>query len=540
MTTVASILADALKELGVSYVFGVPSGNWVDYMAAIQEVEGIEFILVSNESSAGFMADVHWRLTGRVAACFATFGPGACNLTTGVCGGYLDRAPMIALTDEMNDTMLHRTAQMNIDHQALFQPITRWTTRLDPLRVRETVYKAYQLAVSEVPGPVHIGLPAGIGLDEVSDGPLLVLQSKPIPHASPEALQTMKDLFIRSRKPVVALGITAVRAGVRELVLQLVASFKLPVVLTPMAKGMVPEDHPCYAGVLAHALGDMVGKIHQQADCVIGIGYDPVEINYEDWMPEVPLIHIDTSPADLDQKRFTLGCDVVGDLSQSLRYLLDIVCDQKEWDLDLIGQQRQAMFERLAPPEGVFGPRYVLEQLRKMLPRNGIMTCDVGAHLHLIGQQWKTDMPESQLMTNGCSSMGFAMPAAVAAKLSCPERPVCCVVGDGGFYMMLGELATARRLQTNIVFVVINDAYLSLIRIKQERKGFDRYGTLLEADNEARMQTKSLLSLPVFEARNREQYDHVLNEAFAVEGPAIVEVFVTTDDYDELVLKGNR
>ena len=130
MATIAQVMAKTLKELGVKYIFGVPSGNWVDYMAAIQEVDGLEFILISNEGSGGFMADVCWRLTGTVAACFGTFGPGACNQTTGVCGGYLDRSPMLAFSDEMNEQMLPRISQMNIDHQTLFKPITKWTTRL--------------------------------------------------------------------------------------------------------------------------------------------------------------------------------------------------------------------------------------------------------------------------------------------------------------------------------------------------------------------------------------------------------------------------
>ncbi len=147
MATVAQVVVRSLKNLGVKYIFGVPSGNWVDYLSAIQETDGIEFILVSNEGNAGFMADACWRLTGQPAACFGTFGPGACNLTTGVCGAYLDRAPVIALTDEMNDAMLPRIAQMNIDHQTLFKPITKWTTRLEKGRIKETVYRAFEIAV---------------------------------------------------------------------------------------------------------------------------------------------------------------------------------------------------------------------------------------------------------------------------------------------------------------------------------------------------------------------------------------------------------
>ncbi len=540
MATVAQVLARTLKELGVKYIFGVPSGNWVDYMAAIREVDGLEFILISNEGSGGFMADVCWRLTGTVAACFGTFGPGACNQTTGVCGGYLDRSPMIALSDEMSDKMLARISQMNIDHQTLFAPITKWTTRLRAGKVKETLYQAMRIATSEVPGPVHIGLPAGIGVHESLEEDVTPLAAAPVPEPDAAALKKMEALFANAKRPIIALGITSVRAGVRDTVLQILKKFKVPALMTPMAKGMVPEEHPSYAGVLAHALADQVGQTHQQADLVVGIGYDPVEINYEDWMPNVPLVHVDTAPADLDQEQYTLGCDVVGNLRSAVDRLLALDCGEKEWDMDALFQRRQRMFAQLEAPRGRFGPRKVLEGLRNALPKDGIMTCDVGAHLHLIGQQWKTYSPQCQLMTNGCSSMGFAIPAAIAAKLSCPQREVCSVVGDGGFFMMVGEMATAIRLGVKVVFVLITDAYLTLITIKQAVKGHPEYGTRLHAAAGGYQAAGTFFGVPVFTAENEEQYDRALRDAFAVDGPAIVEAFVTTEEYAQLVLKGNR
>ncbi|WP_300455989.1 thiamine pyrophosphate-binding protein [Desulfobacula sp.] len=541
MATVAQVMAGTLKELGVHYIFGVPSGNWVDYMAAIQAVDGLEFILVSNEGSGGFMADVCWRLTGKVAACFGTMGPGACNQTIGVCGGYLDRSPMIAFSDEVNPKLQHRISQMNIDHQTLFKPITKWTARLKACNVRETLYNALQIATSEVPGPVYIGLPCGIGLDEAADESVTVPDREEISTADTDALAKMASLFMGAKKPVIALGITAMRANVQEMVINILEKFKVPAVLTPMAKGMVPEDHPCYTGVLSHALGNQVGITHQQADLVVGIGFDPVELNYEDWMPHVPLVHIDTVPADLNTKNHTLGCDVVGQLRPSLECLLSLDCTEKEWDMEKLAARKTAMFAQLAAPKGTFGPRRVLEALRIILPKDGIMTCDVGAHSHLIGQQWQTDSPECQLMSNGCSAMGFAIPAAIAAKLCCPEQKVCCVVGDGGLYMMAGEMVTAMRLNVNIVVVVMMDAHLSLIRIKQQRKNYVPYGTSLPTPSpDTDVSPHTLFGVPVFMVKDASQYDHALKEAFIANGPVIIEAFVHAEEYENLVLKGNK
>jgi acetolactate synthase-1/2/3 large subunit len=537
MNNVAGSLINALKDIGVKYVFGVPSGNWVDYLEALRTTDGIEFVLVSNEASGGFMADVHWRLTGNIAACFGTFGPGACNLSTGVCGGYLDRSPMIVLADEMPDEMLSRTAQMNINHQAFFKPITKWQTRLFLEKVRSTVYKAYAIACSEVPGPVYIGLPAGMGSQTAGGEDVELPEPVSIPAPDDSALEEMESIFIRSRKPVMVLGITSLRAGVRELVSQMADRLKVPVVLTPMAKGMIPEDHPAYAGVLAHALANRVGATYSQADLVLGVGYDPVEINYEDWMPSVPLIHIDTVAADIDKNKYPEVLNVVGNIKIALEKLLASHHGRKDWDMDVLKKRRDNMFAELACFEGELNARAVLSLLREALPEDSILTCDVGAHLHLIGQAWKTYSPERQLMTNGCSSMGFGIPAAIAAKLSQPNSPVVCVTGDGGFLMMVGELATAMRLGTKVIFVLMSDSHLSLITIKQENKHHPCYGTRLFSDNYC--SSNSFFGIPVFTATAIQEYKDALARAFTENGPVVIEAFVNKEDYENFILKEN-
>ena len=176
--------------------------------------------------------------------------------------------------------------------------------------------------------------------------------------------------------------------------------------------------------------------------------------------------------------------------------------------------------------------------LREVLPPDGILTCDVGAHLHVIGQLWQTPAPGSLLMTNGWSSMGFGIPAAIAAKLCLPDRPVACVVGDGGFLMMVGEMATAKRLGVSVVFVLLTDHSLELIRIKQERKSYAIYGTPLHGDGYDSAHT--FFGVPVLQAHDAASYRSALDEAFAAGGPVIVEAFVDPREYGELVLKGDK
>jgi acetolactate synthase-1/2/3 large subunit len=313
---------------------------------------------------------------------------------------------------------------------------------------------------------------------------------------------------------------------------------QIPVVLTPMAKGMISESHSCYAGVLFHALSDVVAETHRDADLIVAVGYDPVEFNYESWAPRVPLISIDVESADVDRKEFECVVNVVGDIAAALDWLLARDGGAKQWDLQALAKRRSQMFARLAPSSRGFGPKAALAILRDVLPEDGIMTCDVGAHTHLIGQQWPTPAPGLQIMTNGWSAMGFGLPAAIAAKLTLPHKEVCAVVGDGGFLMTVGELATAVRCQTKIVVVLLTDNDLALIRIKQEKRQKPIYGTpVREAGT---VGESSLFGVPVRTAADPDAFRALLTEAFAGDGPVVVEALVDSREYDDVVLRKDK
>lgn len=536
--TVARKLVRMLRDMGVRHVFGVPSGGWVDYMEALRETDGIDFVLTSHEGGASFMADVCGRLTGVPGVCFGTFGPGATNLATGVGGALLDRSPMIALTDEMPAAMRSRVTQMGIDHQALFAPITKKTTRLDAANATAILADAAAVALEGRPGPVHIGLPSGLSAEPAGAGDLAFVAPQP-PAPDAAALDALTAAFRAARKPVLAIGLGATRLGIEGRIAAFAERFGLPVVLTPMAKGMLPENHPNYAGVLFHALSDEVGKTHAAADLVVAIGYDPVEFNYESWMRDgLPLASVDIAPVDIDRARHPVVAEVIGDIGAGLAALEAVQAPRKEWALAEVAARKAAMFQRMRPSAGAMGPCAALEVLRDVLPDDGIMTCDVGAHTHLIGQKWETPASGRQIMTNGWSAMGFGLPAAIAAKLCRPDQAVCAVVGDGGFLMTVGELATAVREKLPIVILVLTDNDLALIRIKQQRKQNPIYGTPVRA--EGTIGGPSLFGVPVTTAATPEALRAALVEAFAADGPRIVEALVDSREYDGLVLRKDK
>ncbi len=528
--TIAVYIANQLVNAGVRYVFGIPGGPSIPYMEAFRAA-GIEFILTSNESAAATMADVSARLTGIPGVCHATFGPGATNITTGTGEALLDRSPVIVFTSEMPDSMLHRTTQMNIDHQKLFEPVTKMSYRLSPENIKEVMNSALRICTEEYPGPVHIGLPSDIAGREIDDAEI---QSSPsdFPEYNND-INGITTLLEKSRRPLIAIGLTAVRLGLRKAILDFLNDNKIPVVITPMAKGLIPEDHPCYAGVLFHALSDYLEDIYEKTDLVIGIGYDPVEYNYESWMPDVPLIHFNTIETDMPSGREVL--QFIGEPVDWFAVLRNINTGALIFEKSVLDSIRIEMASVFNGFLGHFGPVSVLKILKDELPADSIITADVGSHLHLIGQYWKTPSPEKLIMTNGWSSMGFGLPAALSAQLNMPGSTVVCLTGDGGFLMMAGELVTASRYNLPVITVVFSDGELNLIKIKQSWKELQPYGTQIYSGN--LFGTDTFLGLRVLTADSEEKMKQAVNIALSLDKPVIINAIIDPDDYKWLIVK---
>ncbi|MEN8222140.1 MAG: thiamine pyrophosphate-binding protein [Acidobacteriota bacterium] len=525
-------LIGELKSKGVRYVFGIEGGSWVPYMESMRK-NGIEFILVANEASAGIMADVCFRITGIPGVCYATYGPGATNLSTGVGCAYLDRSAVIALTSEFDEKQSGKRVQMNIDHQLLFKGITKYTFRLNNNHIGDSVDRAFRLSEAEVPGPVHIGISSeninqGRGHKPSEIEPENVIQNE----FSREKLDKLEKILAGSKKPVIAAGLTASRLNLGNKLRKIADLHNIPILLTPMAKGMISHDHKWYSGVLFHAMSRELKEIYKNADLVIGIGYDPVEFCYEDWMPDVPLINIDTVPADVDDS-IDLACGIAGKIDKTLDHIAGLPEIKTEWDPVEIKNVREMLQNPPSLKDGSLGPVAVLRILRENLPSDGIMTCDVGAHTHLIGQIWEVEAPGMFIMTNGWSSMGFGIPSAIAAKLFLPDRKVVCVTGDGGFLMMAGEIVTARRLGLNVVFLILADRELSLIRIKQDNRGITRYGVKLYDDD--LINENTFFGVPVLTIRNEKELGPALEKGFENKGPLIIEAVINSSEYNSMI-----
>ena len=286
----ADLIVATLKAAGIDRGFGIPSGNVLPLMEAMRK-GGVDFVLTAHEGSAGFAADVTGRLTGAPGLCIATLGPGATNLATGVGNAWLDRSPMIAITCNLNTDQLGRRIQMWIDHHALFKPITKASFRLENGKIAETVNEAIRLAMSEPRGPVHLDLPEDVALAPARE-------ATPAPHegavaaaAAPDAaIAKAGELIAKAKRPIAVIGSSAMRMAKPELLRQVIERHNLPFATTTMAKGMIDEDHPLSIGCIERSCRQVQRKLLRSADLIVGLGYDTIEVEYEAWIGDVPLL----------------------------------------------------------------------------------------------------------------------------------------------------------------------------------------------------------------------------------------------------------
>jgi acetolactate synthase-1/2/3 large subunit len=528
----ADLIVATLKSAGVERGFGIPSGNVLPLMEAMRQ-GGIDFVLTAHEGSAGFAADVTGRMTGAPGLCIATLGPGATNLATGVGNAWLDRSPMIAITCNLNTDQLGRRIQMWIDHHALFRPITKGTFQFRKGEVAEMLARAIRLALSEPRGPVHLDLPEDVALAPSNEAVPELLAASGLPHAPEAAIARAGELIAAAQRPIAVLGSSAMRMKNPDLLREVIERHGLPFATTTMAKGMIDEEHPLSLGCIERSCRQMQRKLLRSADLIIGLGYDTVEVEYEAWIADVPLLQVDIEPVDIAGS-VNLKHEVTGDLDSSLSRLGKLPASKNTWSQEVLSQHRKNWYAALRPASSTFTAHAAIDAVRRALPREGLLSFDVGAHTHQIASQWTAHAPKSFHITNGWSSMGFGLPGAIAAKLARADLPVVCLIGDGCFQMTCGEVAVAKRLGLALPIVVLDDRWLALIKVKQMRRQFPLYGTELQ-EEEYREPPAHYFGVPAVGVRSADALEQAVGTALAADGPTVIEAVVDSEHYIDTV-----
>jgi acetolactate synthase I/II/III large subunit len=533
----ADLIVAILKANGITRGFGIPSGNVLPLMEAMRK-GGVEFVLTAHEGSAGFAADVTGRMTGAPGLCIATLGPGATNLATGIGCAWLDRSPMIAITCNLNTDQLGRRIQMWIDHHALLKPITKATLRLEAGSIAATLTQAIALALSEPRGPVHLDLPENVALTAASEPVPAPATPAKLAAAPDEAIIRARELMAAAKRPIAVIGSTAMRLSDPNLLRRVIERHNLPFATTTMAKGLIDEDHSLSVGCIERACRQIQRKFLRSADLIVGLGYDTVEVEYEAWIEDRPLLQIDIEPVDV-APTVNLVHQVTGDLSSSLARLAALPPATNRWAAAMLAEHRKSFQTALRPAAPSFTAQSftafaAIDAVRRALPRGGILSFDVGAHTHQIASQWTAYAPKTFHITNGWSSMGFGLPGAIAAKLARPDAPVVCLIGDGCFQMTCGEVATAKRLGITLPIVVLDDRWLALIKVKQIRRQLPLYGTELQAE-EYREPPAHYFGVPAFAANSPDALEQAVKTALVAKGPTVIEAVVDSDHYMDTV-----
>jgi acetolactate synthase-1/2/3 large subunit len=473
----------------VQHVFGYPGESVIDFMEAARH-QGIELVSAVREGTAAFMAEAAAMTTGRPGVCLSTLGPGSTAVLNGVASATLDRVPVLAVSGQIESSREQFFTHQVVDHGRMFAPVTKLALRLEPASADTVIRKALRTVVAERPGAVHLtvtadawllppgaaAVPAGVvPPGEVHDGvgstvvppPLTAAAGSVDVYGDGDPLQVLRA----ARRPVILAGIAALRCAAGPELADLAERAGIPVVVSPMAKGIFPEDHPYFAGVLDMAGHRVVWDLLAAADLILTAGFDPVEL-ISPWSVSTPVVHLDTTP-NTDQV-YASAHELVGHVGALLRWVTAQWSGQPRWtEAEVAAHRARLRAAWLAGrTEGKLNPSDVVLIARQAAPPDTIVTTDVGSHKIMTGQAWQAGEPRSVLMTNGLSAMGFGVPAAIAAKLTRPDRPVMALVGDGGFAMTATEMRIAAALDLPITVVVFTDNSLNRIELRQQLMGY--------------------------------------------------------------------
>ncbi|HVB96577.1 MAG TPA: thiamine pyrophosphate-dependent enzyme [Chloroflexota bacterium] len=470
MSTVAEQIARTLADAGVRYVFGHPGGEVAHLIEALRQVD-IPFVLTRHEATAGFLAASWGELSGRPGVCLSTLGPGATNLLSGVAQGYLDRCPMIAITAQLATDREIRSPHQRLDLGKLFAPVTKASIRVAADTAATAVEHALYLATSERPGPVHLEVPSNVAAQPF-EGVVRGVRFGDVGRLASPGVDQARDALAGARRPAILAGIGAVRCQASDQLVRLAETLGAPVVTTPKAKGVFPEDHPLAAGVMDMTGEAVVNELLREADLLLTAGFDVVEL-IKPWGFAAPVVHLDTI-ANTDQL-YEAQVEVVGNVALALAELAE-TARPSQWPSGRMSEHKRRLRAALRSRVTGLAPQTVMETVRELLPRHGVVASDVGAHKILLGQVWTAYEPRTYVVSNGLSSMGTGIPGAMAARLLWPERPAVAIVGDGGLGMYLGELETAVRLGIDLPIVVLVDGSLSLIKLGQVGRGYPPAG----------------------------------------------------------------
>ena len=517
--TGAQALVEALKRQEVEVIFGISGGALLPIHDVLRD-SGIRHILVRHEQCAAHAADGYARASGRPGVCMATSGPGATNLVTGIANAYLDSSPVVAFTGQVNtfslnsSYMIGRDAFQEADIVGITIPITKYNYQVKKAsEIPKTVKLAFHLATKGRPGPVLIDLPKNVQTEnaemEFSDN-LEVRGYKPKTEPHPIQVKKAVKLLLEAERPMVLAGGGVIISNASPELLALAELLMMPVATTLMGKGCFPENHPLSLGDVGMHGTRVANKLILEADVLLAVGTrfsDRTTGTLDDFCPDAKIIHIDIDTAEIG-KNVDVEIPIVADAKETLRVIYQLLIHQlkKEEKSPWFGrvqELKEQLQDRIDPGGCDLKPPLLIAELGKILPDNAIVTTEVGQNQMWAALHFKTRKPRTFISSGGLGTMGFGFPAAIGAKVACPQCPVVDIAGDGSFRMTEQELGCSVTEKVPVTVIIMNNSMLGMVA-QWQRLFYDRKYSAVE-----------LGSVPDFVK---------LAEAYGVEGVRVVSL----------------
>jgi len=470
--TGAQITIRLLERQGIRTVAGIPGGAILPIYDALGQSRLIHHVLARHEQGAGFMAQGMARVSGQPAVCLASSGPGATNLLTAIADAKLDSIPLVAITGQVPRAMIGTDAFQEVDTYGLSIPITKHNFLVSSTaELLEVIPRAFQIAASGRPGPVLIDIPKDVQAQAIEvDAWPEPGAALPTPPAAAKLIAQAAALINAAERPILYLGGGVVHSGAAAAAIELAEKAQLPTVMTLMALGAMPVDHPLSLGMLGMHGARHTNLALDECDLLIAIGArfdDRATGKVAQFCPQAKIIHIDIDPAELDKIK-TAHIGITADVSAALAQLLPGIArnERHAWSERI--KQLQAQFP-FSPPadDNPLSPFGLIRTVAACLDDDALIATDVGQHQMWVAQYYPLRRPRQWLTSGGLGTMGFGVPAAIGAALAARDKTVVCFTGDGSILMNIQELVTAAEENVNLKIVLMNNATLGLVHQQQ-------------------------------------------------------------------------
>ncbi len=529
--TGAQAVLESLKRLGVDIVFGLPGGVLLPLYDAIYSSD-IRHILVRHEQGAAHMADGYARATGKVGVCIATSGPGATNLVTGIANAYMDSVPMVAITGQVNTWLIGKDAFQEADITGITLPITKHNYLLRNAKDISRVFReAFYIANSGRPGPVLIDLPRDVTVEEVEfTWPEVNLPGyHPSFKAHEMQIKKAAKALMDAERPVIYVGGGVRYADAHRELFGLATKINAPVTTTLMGVGCFPEDHPLSLGMLGMHGTKYANYAIQESDLILAVGArfdDRVTGKISSFAPHAKIIHIDVDPAEIG-KNVRVDIPVVGDARNALAALAKEVVPKPRsaWNEKIEAWKADHPL-RYIPDINIIKPQFVIEKLCELAP-DAIITTEVGQNQMWAAQFFVHKDPRKFISSGGLGTMGYGFPAAIGAKMGCPECEVVDIAGDGSFLMNSQELATAVVNDIPVKVAILNNGCLGMVRQWQELFFEKRYSaTILGRTSPDFVKLAEAYGAVGLRATKPSEVEPVIRAALATDRPTIMDFII--------------